>query len=224
LAAIHAGTEMLIRAKLSESDVQRLARNLYGASVRMQELLQELVERCRGGQEEPEIQDLRALARAAVNEIAPDAEPQCVEVVQHVPAGLLVAVDRRRLHRVLVNLLVNALEAMPGGGAIYISARRESGAVVVRVRDTGPGIPPEIRGRLFQPFASAGKPDGIGLGLACARKAVMEDGGELWVEPSLQGACFVLRLPALPRAGPLSDAGALDENAANRRSCEERLP
>jgi hypothetical protein len=66
---------------------------------------------------------------------------------------------------------------------------------LIRVRDTGPGIPSEIRGRLFQPFATAGKANGIGLGLALSREAVIEHGGQIWVESSRQGTCFVIRLP-----------------------------
>jgi signal transduction histidine kinase len=66
------------------------------------------------------------------------------------------------------------------------------------VRDTGPGIAPEVRDRLFQPFATAGKPSGVGLGLAVSRQAVLEHGGQMWVEFAGHGACFAVRLPAVP--------------------------
>ena len=59
------------------------------------------------------------------------------------------------------------------------------------------GIAPEIRGRLFQPFATSGKASGIGLRLACSRKAVIDHGGEMWVESSHQGACFAFCLPGM---------------------------
>src|SRR5437764_13289 len=68
-------------------------------------------------------------------------------------------------------------------------------SVLFRVRDSGPGIASEITDRLFQPFATAGKTDGIGLGLASSRQTVLDHDGEMWVESSLQGACFVVSLP-----------------------------
>jgi signal transduction histidine kinase len=114
-----------------------------------------------------------------------------------VPEGLIVAVDRRLIRRVLVNLLVNALEAMPNGGTIRIAAIAEGSSILIRIRDTGPGITPEIRGRLFQPFATAGKADGIGLGLAFSQQVVTDHGGKIWVESTKRGACFAFRLPGM---------------------------
>jgi len=83
---------------------------------------------------------------------------------------------------------------MPDGGEVRISATPEQDSVIIEVRDTGPGIAPEIRDRLFQPFATAGKVDGLGLGLAFSRRALMEHGGEIWTEAAREGACFALRL------------------------------
>jgi signal transduction histidine kinase len=84
---------------------------------------------------------------------------------------------------------------MPNGGTISISAVSERGAVLIQVRDTGPGIPLEILSRLFQPFATAGKANGVGLGLAFSRQAVLDHGGDMWAEPSRHGACLAFRLP-----------------------------
>jgi signal transduction histidine kinase len=63
------------------------------------------------------------------------------------------------------------------------------------VEDTGPGIPPEIADELFQPFVTAGKKNGLGLGLTLARKTVISHGGDLWVEPTNPGVRFKMRLP-----------------------------
>jgi signal transduction histidine kinase len=95
-----------------------------------------------------------------------------------------------------VNLIANALDAMPEGGAVGISAELVDGAAVVHVEDNGPGIAPEIRAHLFQPFVSAGKRNGLGLGLALSRQTVLEHGGDMWVEsPPGRGARFSFRLP-----------------------------
>jgi signal transduction histidine kinase len=195
LAAIHGSAEMLVRSKLSQPQVSRIARNMYCASVRMRELLEEFLDQSRLTEKTMEHADVHELVTGAVDRVAVSAEFQSVRIVRVVPQGLKIEVDRHRIQRVLVNLLVNALEAMPEGGTINISAVTDRRSVVIRVSDTGPGIAPEIRGRLFQPFATAGKLHGIGLGLASSFEAIIEHGGEMWAESPRRGACFAFRLP-----------------------------
>jgi signal transduction histidine kinase len=195
LAAIHGGAEILVRSNLSQSQVHRIARNMCSAAIRIRELLELCLERNRCRTRKVEVSDLRAVVAAAVDRIAISAELQSVRVVQDVPERLLIAMDRNRIRRLLVNLLVNALEVMPEGGTIYLSAVAEGRSVLIRVRDTGPGIAPEIRDRLFQPFATAGKANGLGLGLAFSRQTAIDHGGEIWAESPRRGACLVIRLP-----------------------------
>src|SRR5262249_32959087 len=109
-----------------------------------------------------------------------------------------MVLERRQMECVFVNLVVNALEAMPGGGSIRISATESGESVRIEVEDNGPGIPAEIRDRLFDPFVTAGKKNGLGLGLALSQQIVREHGGDLWIEPAA-GARFVI---ALPLRGP----------------------
>jgi nitrogen-specific signal transduction histidine kinase len=66
--------------------------------------------------------------------------------------------------------------------------------VLIAFEDTGPGIPDHIRDRLFEPFVTGGKPEGLGLGLALARQTLRSRGGDIWAEPAT-GARFVIRLP-----------------------------
>ena len=210
LSAIHASAEILIGSRLSEPQFQRVARNLYGASVRMKELLDEFLTRCRRKDDGVVSSELGALVAGAVDKIAFLAESQSVQIVQNVLENLVIAVDRQRIQRILVNLFVNALDVMPDGGTIRISAIRQGHSVLIKVRDTGPGIAPEIRDRLFQPFATAGKVNGLGLGLALSRQAAVDHGGEIWAESSLHGACFAVRLTSIPttpnRVLPISPA------------------
>jgi signal transduction histidine kinase len=197
LTTIHASAEMLVRSGLSPLQIHRLAQNMYCASVRIRELLDQCLDRRRCADSRFEVVDLRDVVARAVDRIVVSAEFQSVRIVQNIAAGLLVSMDRRRLHRALVNLLVNALDAMPRGGTIHISTVCVRGSVVLRVRDTGPGISPEIRDRLFQPFATAGKTHGVGLGLAFSRQVARDHGGEIWAESPRRGACFVIRLPRI---------------------------
>ncbi len=196
LSTIHGSAEILVRTRLSRLEVHRIARNMYCASVRMRELLEEFLDQSRGTGQDMERSDVRNLVEGAVKRMAVSAEFQSVNIVQNVPEGLVVLLNRHSIHRVLVNLLVNALEAIPNGGTIHVSAERDPGSILIQVRDTGPGIAPEIWDRLFQPFTTAGKPNGIGLGLASSRQAVLNHGGEMWAKSSPEGACFSFRLPA----------------------------
>ena len=152
LAAIQGSAEMLITSILS----QGLARNIYCAAIRMRDLLEELLEQSGNIDREVEVCDLHELVTRA-GEVAATAESQAVQIGRVVPDGLFIVLDRRRIHRVLVNLLVNALEAMPHGGSVHISAVSDQTSVLIRVSDSGPGIANEIKHRLFQPFATAGK-------------------------------------------------------------------
>jgi signal transduction histidine kinase len=112
-----------------------------------------------------------------------------------------VRADAEQLKEVLVNLVVNACEAMPTGGAVSIVERSaprgpHGPAAVIRVRDTGPGIPPHIAAQIFQPFFST-KEQGTGLGLSIAQRIIGEHGGSLEVESiEGQGAVFTVTLPA----------------------------
>jgi signal transduction histidine kinase len=100
------------------------------------------------------------------------------------------------MERTFVNLIGNAIEAMPEGGEVRVSAARVNGSALVEVADTGPGIAAGIRDRLFQPFVTSGKRNGLGLGLALSRQAILDHGGDLWVESSPgTGARFRFRLP-----------------------------
>jgi len=103
----------------------------------MQELLEELLTRYRWMDRGVQSTDLRDLVISAVRKIAFVAECQSVQIVQNVPERMMIAADRQRIQRVFVNLFVNALDVMPNGGAIRISAIRKGHSVLIKVRDTG---------------------------------------------------------------------------------------
>jgi signal transduction histidine kinase len=104
------------------------------------------------------------------------------------------------LKEVLVNLVLNACEVMVGGGAITIreetAAKSPLGpAAVIRVSDTGPGIPESIQDQVFQPFFST-KEEGTGLGLSIATRIIQDHGGRLELESQEnEGATFIITLP-----------------------------
>lgn len=196
LAAIYGGAEMLVDGDLSPQQVQRLAGNIYRSSRRVQELLQELVDVGRGKSRASEVCRLRDVVAAACDVYASTAEAQSVAMHIDVPDEIELPLERARIERVFLNLIDNALAAMPSGGSLNVSAKTSDSAVVVTVQDTGPGIAPEIRRRLFQPFVTAGKKNGIGLGLALSQQAVLDHGGALWADTeSESGARLYVKLP-----------------------------
>jgi signal transduction histidine kinase len=106
------------------------------------------------------------------------------------------------MERVFQNLIGNAVEVMPNGGRITISAEQQGEAVLIRIEDTGPGIPRDVRARLFEPFATSGKKNGLGLGLALSRQTVLDHGGDLWADEEMPiGARFWVKIPKLDGRG-----------------------
>jgi two-component system nitrogen regulation sensor histidine kinase NtrY len=125
------------------------------------------------------------------------AHPPGVSIEEdYAPAGT-TAVDTRVLSRAVVNLIENALQAMPQGGRLRVAVRREDGEVVLSVSDTGPGLDPKVRARLFTPYFST-KSSGTGLGLAIVRRAVEAHGGHIEVASTPgRGTTFTIHLPAI---------------------------
>jgi len=196
LAAIYGGAEMLVDTKLSGAQVERLAANIYKASRQVQNLLQELADVTQGRAHAREVCRLREVVTAAYEPLAATAESRGVSVQIDLEEDVELPLDRSPMERVFQNLLSNAIEAMPNGGSVSVRADRHDGEIVVSVEDTGPGIPSSIADQLFEPFVTAGKKNGVGLGLALSRKTVVSHGGDLWSDPKEDGARFVIRLPA----------------------------
>jgi signal transduction histidine kinase len=103
--------------------------------------------------------------------------------------------DPPLLARILDNLVANALKFTPAGGVVRVGVEARDSVLSVTVSDTGPGIPGDLEGRLFEKFAS-GDRSGSGLGLAFCRLAVEAQGGRIWAESRPgQGAAFTFTLP-----------------------------
>jgi PAS domain S-box-containing protein len=141
------------------------------------------------------------LTREAFNRYAPEAEVKRIKMEHKTyPDLAAVMADRRAVRSIFDNLLANALEFTPTDGRIELGAMEKENFVVFYVKDTGPGIPPERRERIFSRFASDrtdGK--GTGLGLALVRRLVEAQGGQVSVESKVgEGSTFSFTLPLAP--------------------------
>ncbi len=210
--------KMLVELALRPRDPKALTRDdlrvIHGEVDRLEQTVQHFLSFARLPTPRRSDCDLRDVVAQAVGLVQARDCQQKVHVAMHCPeAPTQASVDRDQLRTVLVNLLLNALDAMPHGGNLGLALERHPGhEISIAVTDTGPGIAPGIADRLFTPFAST-KPTGTGLGLSLSRRIIEEHGGRLLADNRPQGgACFVIRLPdervavekanGRPRAGP----------------------
>ena len=156
--------------------------------------------------EEPRLEalPLSDLFGTVIKFVAPEARSQAIAVAVDVALALAVLADRVQLQQVLVNLMLNAFDAVAGlpAGARRVvlgAAAAPAGRIVVSVRDTGAGVPDELLANLYEPFVS-GKPQGLGIGLAIAQAILTAHGSRLVYSKAPDGgAVFSFSLPACGR-------------------------
>jgi signal transduction histidine kinase len=193
----------LLRKQLTQeggSAYQRTSQ-LERAVVELEQLVSDFLTFARPAKDRLEDVDLRHLIHDVLDFAALDLEQGGVQVVTELdPALPLVYADSAKLRRALLNLVINARQAMPEGGTLTVraqpSGRRE---VLIEVRDTGCGIPQEDRPRIFQTFFST-KPEGTGLGLAVVRRTIEDCGGRVTFDSEVgRGTAFRIFLPTRER-------------------------
>ncbi|MEQ8762929.1 MAG: ATP-binding protein [Planctomycetota bacterium] len=164
---------------------------------RLEGILDDFVRFTRGHRIETEPVPVAALLHELVDFYSPEAAKNGVGVQLSLEPDLPpVEVDRDYLKQALLNLLLNATQAIGRQGQIVLRARRDGDFVAIEVIDDGPGIPPDKLGRIFEAYFSTRR-GGSGLGLPLARRIIEEHGGTLTVESEVgQGTDFTIRLPA----------------------------
>jgi two-component system, OmpR family, phosphate regulon sensor histidine kinase PhoR len=137
----------------------------------------------------------------AFNVMNTQVEQKKLEIVNRIPDTLEVLADPEQTRRVIVNIMHNAVKFTPSGGQIRFNSTRRGQMVTIRISDTGPGIPPKDRTRIFERFyqadaARTSTDGGSGLGLSIAKHIVEAQGGTIWVEGvEPQGACIAFTIP-----------------------------
>ena len=204
LTSIMMAAEMLLEEEETrdlQSTRGKLVATIVRGASRLSSLVADLVNISRDDEFKPRLEldsvsidDLVANAAAIVQPLVA-AKHQTIDLKSSAP-GTLVRVDRLRFEQVLINLLSNAQRYTPPGGHITVSTRLARGEVILTVADSGPGISPEDRERIFEPFYR-GDRSGLGLGLAIAKSLVELHHGRIWVNDSdHHGSEFCVTVPA----------------------------
>ena len=220
----------LISDRLSDVEdptVKRFAPKLISSLDRAIEFLSQTLKFGRAQELPPqrELLELRELADEVI-ETAVVKTSGRIRIFNRVKPGVVVDADREHLIRVLTNLKRNAVQALEflqgerpdaPDGVITLDARREGSVAVIEVRDNGPGIPAQVRERLFQAFQSSARQGGTGLGLAIAAELVRAHGGDIAVQSSSDaGTCFVITIP--DRVAQLQAGGRMAERKVSLKA------
>src|SRR5450631_494545 len=162
-----------------------------GEITRANNTIRDLLDLVRNRPPQKQSVELRSLVEATS---AMALLPANVVVEVTTPPGFAVEVDPGQFQQILINLFTNAAQAMSGGGRIWVDGETlPAGGKRLRVRDDGPGVPIEVRYRIFEALFTT-KAKGSGLGLALCRRILEAHGGSIELEPSERGAAFVLTI------------------------------
>jgi signal transduction histidine kinase len=206
-ALIRATAEVLARESLVSPEAGPLIEDIVAESDRLGRLVGDLQMLSTGGATDLGLDrrpvDLAALVRSAVRRVEPLAGERGVAVVVDAEASVRIDGDRDRLLQLVLILVDNAIDHAPASTSVQVAVVRRGSSALLTVTDHGPGIPPEARERIFQPFARLDTKArrgrrGAGLGLAIAQRLVVAHGGRIGVATGPGGgARFEVTLPAL---------------------------
>ncbi len=183
----HVGTAKLMpRVELLLDEVQRLQR-----------IVSDFLKLAKAPEIELRERDPNALVEAIESFVLPEAERQQVDIVTHLDRSIqLISVDPDLIRQALLNIIRNALQAMPDGGTLTIQTRSEPGDFIIEFIDTGDGMDVGVQSRIFDGFFST-RPGGTGIGLALTRQIVRLHGGDVKCDSAPgRGSRFVVALPA----------------------------
>ncbi len=232
LAPIRNAAEALRRLPPTDPGVRWAIDVVHRQVTQLTRLVDDLLDMTRIAQGKLKLQkepvDLAEVVAAAVETCQPLVESRRQTLtVTLAPAPVWLEGDRTRLGQVVTNLLTNSAKYTPEGGRIWLTAQREGDEVILRVRDSGVGIPPERLASIFEMFAQVEETlersqGGLGIGLSLVRSVVHLHGGT--VEASSdgpgQGSLFTVRLPVLPDEGPGPERGEpIPQAAAEAPAC-----
>jgi two-component system CheB/CheR fusion protein len=197
LAGIKGAMQVLMSRRAPGDSELPVMRDIVGRIDSLSELINDLMLYARPRPPRLSVIELRPLVTDAVTIVKRDPAGQSIDITLE-GSDVMASVDGEMVRATVLNLLLNAAQAMAGHGRIAVSLGRSGTSAVIEIRDSGPGIPEEIRDRIFEPFFTT-KARGGGLGLPIARRTAELHGGALAVDcPAGGGTIVTLTLPAHP--------------------------
>ena len=201
------GYAQIIKGELKEKGCERIREHvetIEKQSARASDLIKQLLDFARASPSEKKVVDLKGIVKEYVKLIS-RVFPSNIEVLYEDSGekSYCIKADISKLHQVLMNLAINAKDAMPNGGKLIFRLKKERGTkenlVILEVEDTGCGIPPEILEKIFDPFFTTKKTKGTGLGLSQVYGIMKEHRGSVKVKSRVgRGSTFILLFPEEP--------------------------
>ena len=182
LSIISLASEMSDLPGVSPENRAKAQQRIRKQVERITDLVGDILIFTQGTRKEPELEpgDYRAFVLQLVGELRAEAELKAVDIkMENAPPFGRLRFEPRRLSRVFHNLVGNATDMMPNGGQIFLRFESSEAQIITEIEDTGPGIAPEVAGKLFQPFTTHGKAHGTGLGLSICKKIIEDHGGSM---------------------------------------------
>lgn len=190
--------------RLSRRQIKQLIGDAYSEAELLSDILANLLELARAQANRLQITEEPVNIKEAIDTVVNKIKQQSIprEFMIDCDESIIVTADRVRVHRILHNLLDNAIKYSTTGTKVEVLARQNNNEVLISVRDHGIGIPSEKQGKLFEQFQRLGMPGsnaaGTGLGLVVCRRLVEAHGGRIWVESQPdKGSIFYFTLPLL---------------------------
>ncbi len=178
-----------------QEDLQKRVRRIRGEVEHLDQILTDFRRYAKLPPLNLETADLAMLIEEVLDFNEPESQRQNIEVVREIYNLPPIQLDAKQFKQALLNLIINANQAMEDGGKLMVRARSLNGQVQIDVEDTGEGIPVDMKNKIFELFFST-KDDGTGVGLAIAKQIVEGHGGSIKVESQPnQGTTFSIRLP-----------------------------
>ncbi len=217
LSVIRGGTEFITMSQPPSDELTSALQDIEGATERAALMSRTLLTLGHARVDEPNVTlDLSAVVSNQAK-LLPRLLGSRIAVDCVTPKPVYVRATPASLEQIVLNLAVNARDAMPSGGTLALAVREEGDRARLDVRDTGMGMPEAVRARMFEPFFTT-RATGTGLGLATVKELVNRFEGSVTVESEVgQGSCFTIRLPLAPAPTEPVPAQVLPTHSVRRR-------
>jgi signal transduction histidine kinase len=190
--------ELLLYEDHLNSEIKSELSLIRESALKANNIVSDLLKFSRQSKPEMGEQDMRETVEAALRLTAYPIRKAHVQVIKDLPAHeVIMTYDVQQIEQVLVNIISNAVQAMPGGGTLRVNLSQSDGVAAIAIQDSGAGISPEHLTRIFDPFFTT-KPEGegTGLGLSVSYGIISNHSGRIEVESEVgQGSTFTIILP-----------------------------